>query len=134
MLKTRALIPFGIFHNYSKTITILVRYSLARKQFKDTKGKEMSIINYQLQQEKLFPKIADVFAIMFATKSIMAVADTVLEDTKQGKFDKLNEAHVITSSIKAVCTKDGINGMEMLRRAAGGHGYSSYSGIPSLQL
>ena len=38
MLRIRSLIPLGIFYSYSKAATILVRYSLIRKQFKDAKG------------------------------------------------------------------------------------------------
>ena len=58
----------------------------------------------------------------------------VLNDARKGDFSKLNEAHVITSSIKAIVTKDGISGIDILRRSAGGHGYSAYSAFPNLQL
>ena len=134
MLKIRGIIPFAVYYNYSKAITISVRYSLARCQFKDTKGKEMPILNYQLQQEKIFPRISELYANLFAYKSILDLVAVVLQDVKSNNFSKLNEAHIITSSIKAVCTKDGISGIDVLRRAAGGHGFNSYSAIPTLQL
>lgn len=38
MLKVRSLIPRAIYYTMSKAITIIVRYSLARRQFKDNKG------------------------------------------------------------------------------------------------
>ena len=39
MLRVRSVIPVAVFIYLSKAITILVRYSLARHQFKDTLGK-----------------------------------------------------------------------------------------------
>ena len=57
-----------------------------------------------------------------------------MEDAKENNFSRLNEAHIITSSVKGVSTKDGLEGLEIVRRAAGGHGYSSYSALPTLQL
>lgn len=58
MLKTRSFIPTAVFFSLSKAATIIVRYSLYRRQFKDNKGAEMSILDYQLQQEKIFPRLA----------------------------------------------------------------------------
>jgi acyl-CoA oxidase len=58
MLKTRGFIPTAVFFSLSKAVTIIMRYSLYRKQFKDTKGNEMPILDYQLQQEKIFPRLA----------------------------------------------------------------------------
>jgi len=58
MLKIRAIIPKNVFYNLSKCILILTRFSLARRQFKDNKGVEIPLLNYQLQQEKIFPRIA----------------------------------------------------------------------------
>ena len=38
MLRIRAIIPKGCLVYISKAVVILTRYSLARRQFKDTKG------------------------------------------------------------------------------------------------
>jgi hypothetical protein len=50
MLRTRAVLTNSCFISISKAIIIIVRYSLARKQFKDKNGEEIPILNYQLQQ------------------------------------------------------------------------------------
>jgi acyl-CoA oxidase len=50
MLKIRSIIPKNVYYNLSKAIVILTRFSLARRQFKDNKGIEIPILNYQLQQ------------------------------------------------------------------------------------
>ena len=57
----------------------------------------------------------------------------VFEDAKKrGIFDKLNEAHAVTSGAKAILTNDALRGMEILRRAAGGHGFLMASGLPGV--
>jgi acyl-CoA oxidase len=50
MLRTRSLIPTAVYYSLSKAATIIVRYSLYRRQFKDNKGAEMPVLDYQLQQ------------------------------------------------------------------------------------
>lgn len=47
-------------------------------------------------------------------------------------FDRLNETHALASGVKAIFTTDSLRGIEILRRAAGGHGFSQYSGLPGL--
>lgn len=111
MLMIRAQIPFLSFAKTSKAVVILTRYSLYRRQFKDNKGQEMPIMDYQLQQEKLFPRISEVFANLFAFKSILELAKAVLSDANNNVFDRLQEAHIISSSIKALTTKDGLRGL-----------------------
>lgn len=133
MLIIRSLIPAVVFYGISKAATICTRYSLVRSQFKDSKGKEIPILNYQLQQEKVIPRIAESFAIFFGSEKITESANEVFEEAKvHGKFDRLNETHTISSGTKAIFTTDSLKGMEILRRSAGGHGFLMYSGLPGL--
>jgi acyl-CoA oxidase len=70
MLITRSLIPAALFFGFSKACTIITRYSLVRTQFKDSNGKEIPILNYQIQQEKVIPRIAEAFANFFGAEKI----------------------------------------------------------------
>lgn len=47
----------------SQAISIAVRYSVFRKQFKNIKSQEIKIMDYQAQQHKLIPRIAEYFAM-----------------------------------------------------------------------
>ena len=38
MLMTRSSITYMVFSSYSKIVTIITRYSLLRRQFRDNKG------------------------------------------------------------------------------------------------
>ena len=71
---------------------------------------------------------------MFATKNILNLAELVLKNAENNDFSLLNEAHIITSLVKAISTKETLSGIEILRRAAGGHGFSAYSALPGLQM
>lgn len=90
-------------------------------------------MDYQIQQDKVLTKIADEFALMLGAYSIRDLCRAVyLEAKEKGKFDRLNETHSLASGLKAVLTNDCLHGMEVLRRAMGGHGFSMYSGLPGL--
>jgi len=56
----------------------------------------------------------------------------VVRDSENGIFTRLNEAHSLSSGLKAVFTADVMAGMELLRRACGGHGFNQYCGIVHL--
>lgn len=107
----RSVIPYLTYIKTSKAVTILTRYSLFRKQFKDNKGADIPVLDYQLQQEKIFPRIAEVFAIFFSFKVVIELSSKILSDAQQNKFDHLQEGHLITSSIKALSTKDSLKGL-----------------------
>lgn len=111
MLMTRAAIPFLSYVKLSRANTVITRYSLYRRQFKDNKGVEMPVLDYQLQQEKIFPRIAESFAILFAFKTILEISKEVLDSATRNVFDRLQEAHIITSSVKALATRDGLRGL-----------------------
>jgi hypothetical protein len=42
------------------------------------------------------------------------------------------ETHACLSSTKAFYSETVFNGMDIIRRACGGHGFSYHSGLPSL--
>ena len=50
MLMIRSSIPIACNFALSKACTIAVRYSIYRTQFKNAQGKEIPILDYQLQQ------------------------------------------------------------------------------------
>lgn len=71
--------------------------------------------------------------MLFGSCSIRDISKEVFYDAKnKGKFERLNEAHSLTSGLKAIFTTDTLAGIEILRRSMGGHGFSSYSGLPGI--
>ncbi|CAD8156667.1 unnamed protein product [Paramecium octaurelia] len=114
-------------------LTIVIRYSLQRKQFKDSLGQEIPIFDYQLQQHKLIPLIAEMYGCMLGSKKVFAMAqDNVARIKQKNDFSKMMEVHVVLSASKAYYTWNCFFALEKVRQCAGGHGYSYYSGIPPL--
>ena len=60
---------------YSNALTIGVRYSLFRKMFKDDKGQEINIIEYQTQQNKLLPLVADYYAYTIIGNEVIKLTE-----------------------------------------------------------
>lgn len=91
-------------------------------------------MDYQLQQEKIIPYIAETYATFFAYQKVGDIANQVIRDVlDRNEFGGLNPTHALSSGVKAVITADTLKAMEVLRRSAGGHGFSSYSGLPMIQ-
>ena len=131
----------GLFLSYA--VTIATRYSSVRRQFpageeaEGGSGKapaaslqlEQKVLDYQSQQYRLFPHLANAYAL-YATGNYM---DNLYESLQKGisanNFESLPEAHATSSGLKAVTTMLASEGMEECRKACGGHGYLLNSGI-----
>lgn len=118
--------------NLARVLTIGVRYSLIRTQFRDELGNERTIFDYQLQQDKIIPLIADSYAMLFSGQKVKEIAERNIEKVAKGDFSMMPDLHAILSGCKAVYTWNTLFGMERVRQACGGHGYSQYSGIPGM--
>lgn len=114
-----------------KNIQIVCRYSCLRKQFKNSEGQEIPIIEYQLQKYKLLKWLSRGFAMVFANQRLKVFLKKNMEMVKKNNFDYLQEAHVYLCGYKAYYTWTSLQACSELIQAAGGHGYSQYSGLTS---
>lgn len=55
-----------------------------------------------------------------------------LEEIESENFEKVDKMHHYTSGFKSIQTKDSYEGMERLRQAIGGAGFSAWSNMPNL--
>ena len=134
MLMTRSTLTSTIANCSAKITTIGTRYSILRTQFKDSNRKEIPVLDYQTQQEKIIPRIAESVAAFITARKIGELSIFVFEQAQQGKFERLNEAHLLTSATKAILSSDMLRGAEIVRRSCGGHGFHLYNGIIPNQL
>ncbi|XP_046685744.1 peroxisomal acyl-coenzyme A oxidase 3-like isoform X1 [Homalodisca vitripennis] len=122
----------------TNAISIAVRYSAARRQFGPGEGPELSIIEYQLQQWRLFPHLAALFAFKAFTRAVNTRQfhiSQALEDPAEmlSKADELLEMHAVTSAAKAVCSWTAAQAIQECREACGGHGYLKCAGLGELR-
>lgn len=139
----------------AKGVTIATRYTAIRRQFQDrddnsNDGGENQVLNYSMVQFRLLPLLAATFALHFTGKAMMNlyeqnqkkmqqavgnVSDTGRgagpEETNPGS-DLLADLHATSCGLKALGSTTAAEGLEVCRRACGGHGYSAFAGIGSL--
>lgn len=104
-----------------------------RTQFKQEEGGERRILDYQLQQEKLFPLLAQFYAMCSASTKLRKMIAENNSKIQENDFSLLNETHITLAGTKAYFSYLVFFGLERCRLACGGHGFSHYSAFPSLQ-
>lgn len=136
----------------ARGVTIAIRYCAVRRQFKDrdapeSEQGETQVLNYKMVQIRLLTLLAATFALHFTGKSMM---DMYQENQKKmaqdvgktgstssgagpeelvGSSDLLADLHATSCGLKSLASTIAAEGLEVTRRACGGHGYSDFSGI-----
>ncbi|KAJ5768719.1 hypothetical protein N7520_003278 [Penicillium odoratum] len=120
-------------------VTIATRYCAIRRQFQDRDAKsgsdENQVLNYQMVQIRLLPLLAAMYALHFTGRGMMQLYEENqgrMSAGKQTGGDLLAELHAFSCGLKALASTTAGEGLETCRRACGGHGYSSFSGIGPL--
>ncbi|GMT02810.1 hypothetical protein PENTCL1PPCAC_24984, partial [Pristionchus entomophagus] len=110
-----------------------IRYSAVRRQGEINEGAgEVQVIDYRTQQFRLLPQLARAFAFLFAAYEIKTLYLDVTEQIGSGNMDLLAELHAVSSGLKSVVSWETAQGIEQLRLACGGHGYSRASAFPDI--
>jgi len=136
MVQVRAYLIKSFGRSMGVATTITARFSAARMQGRtpDNKG-EFQVLDYQNQQNALFPYISISYAAHFAGVKIVEMHDTALDIIKNGKGSfaaKLAELHAVSSGLKAWLAEQVSNGIENCRRLCGGHGFTQSSNLAHL--
>ncbi|RIA90727.1 acyl-CoA dehydrogenase/oxidase [Glomus cerebriforme] len=138
MVLVRAIIISGVRVTLARAATIAIRYSAVRRQFidKDEPKKledgsivETSILDYTMQQYRLFPVIAQSYACFFTAKMMVNLYTEYTKQSSSGDYSLLADLHASSSGLKSLTTTMAVDSIEDCRRACGGHGYSSFSGF-----
>ena len=137
----------------ARGVTIAARYCAVRRQFQDNDAPkdaigENQVLNYTMVQYRILPLLASSYALYFTGRSMINLynanqkrmvqqKDVGGSDAKRGPgpeqlaagSDLLADLHAISCALKAFASTTAAEGLEVCRRACGGHGYSSFSGI-----
>ncbi|KAI9237069.1 MAG: acyl-CoA dehydrogenase/oxidase [Podila humilis] len=113
--------------NMSKTaLTIAIRYGQTRRQFgaKEVGQLETRIMDYNLHQRRLYPLLAQTYAMHFAARTIAK-----LKDTEKTELSEIKQFHVISSGLKSLHTWHLLDTLQATREACGGQGLKSSNRI-----
>lgn len=149
----RSMIVLESGSSLARGVTIAVRYAAVRRQFQDRDAEaagvpgETPVLNYKMVQVRLLPLLAATYALHFTGRNMIELYNRNQEVMKknlaaqaaskgspgpeelQPGAELLADLHATSCGLKALSSTIAIDGLEMCRRACGGHGYSSYSGI-----
>lgn len=111
-----------------------LRYSTVRRQFQSVSGvkKETQLIDYQTQQQKLFPILATSMAHRFVGFQIRKLFKQMEEQVSQGNFGMLDLTHHLSSGMKSVFSQDTMDNLLIIRQSIGGAGFTAWSGLPDI--
>jgi len=137
----------------ARGVTIATRYCAVRRQFQDKDAgspkSENQVLNYTTVQIRLLTLLATTFALHFTGQSMMKLYEANQQRMTQdvGKMgstkrnpgpeetyagsDLAADLHATSCGLKSLASTIAVDGLEVCRRACGGHGYSSFSGIGS---
>ncbi|KAM5280027.1 peroxisomal acyl-coenzyme A oxidase 2 [Ctenodactylus gundi] len=134
MVVTRVhLLRAAILPLLQKACVIATRYSVIRRQSRiRPSDPEAKILDYQTQQQKLFPQLAMSYAFHFQATGLLEFFQHSYDAIRNRDFSLLPELHALSTGMKAMIADFCTQGAEACRRACGGHGYSKLSGLPSL--
>lgn len=93
MMHIRELISCALPKTYSLAIIIAVRYSLFRRQFRNGKKEEVTIMDYQTQQDKVLPRIAEYYALSVGGTKIRISSEKNSQNILKNDFSLLQETH-----------------------------------------
>ncbi|KAK3845789.1 MAG: acyl-CoA dehydrogenase/oxidase [Linnemannia gamsii] len=125
----------------SRAVTVSTRYLTVRRQFNNptsrndsdlNPGLETQVINYPMVQNRLFPMIAQSYALFAAGSVMMDMYIGLMTGLSSGNIGALAEVHAMSSALKSYCTTFAVAGVEESRKLMGGHGFSYFTGIAHL--
>ncbi|KAI9880063.1 MAG: hypothetical protein M1830_005795 [Pleopsidium flavum] len=121
----------------ARAVTIAVRYTSIRRQFrdrdaKDASGPEVAVLDYPTVQIRILPLLATTFALHYSGEAMNELYQRTRKTIEGGDFSALADLHSTSSGLKSLCTTLAADGIEICRRAMGGHGFGGYSGLVQL--
>ncbi|KAL1916503.1 uncharacterized protein VTP21DRAFT_5694 [Calcarisporiella thermophila] len=131
MTSSRIRIVQAAAYSLSRAVTISIRYSAVRRQgtARQTSDIEPSVLDYSMQQYRLFPLLAQTFAFMFTSFWMRSMFIKLNEEIDRKEFRMLADVHAYSSGLKSYTSLKTSQAIEEARKCMGGHGYSMASGI-----
>jgi acyl-CoA oxidase len=103
-------------------LEIAIRYGAERRQFAGADGREVVLLDYGHYQRRLLPRLAETYAMQFASNRLLEVFDEVFSganDTDENRED----LETLAAALKPLSTWAALDVLQETREATGGAGY-----------
>jgi acyl-CoA oxidase len=116
-------------------LTLAVRYGVRRRQFAATSQTEELLLDYGLHQRRLFPLLAENYALHFAQERLAETLHEVFAtDPRPGEDDRARrELESRAAGTKALGTWHATRTIQECREACGGAGYLAVNRFAALK-
>ncbi|XP_012160092.1 probable peroxisomal acyl-coenzyme A oxidase 1 [Ceratitis capitata] len=133
MVFARVMIVRDVSFGLLQAATIATRYSAVRRQSPIAVDQpEPQILDHTTQQAKLFPQIAKGIFFRIAADVVWLIYQSVAKELGAGQRRNLPELHALSCCLKAYCSAEAEEAVEILRKSCGGHGYLRSSNFPEI--
>ena len=113
----------------ARAVTVATRYLAVRRQFRDQDGidgsaTETPVLDYSTVQIRILPLLATVFALHHSGNAMRDLYErTRGSSSLESDNAQIAELHSTSAGLKSMATDLSANGIEICRRAMGGHGF-----------
>lgn len=103
-------------------LAIAIRYGSERRQFPGPDGRETVLLDYGQYQRRLLPRLAETYAMQFASHRLLETFDEVFSganDTDENRED----LETLAAALKPLSTWAALDTLQEAREATGGAGF-----------
>lgn len=117
-------------------LTIAVRYSDRRRQFGPEGEPEVPILDFQVHQRLLLPRVATTYALHFAVRGLVEEYGRALEGQRESGAlpgDEMREVEARAAGLKAYASWHALDTLQAAREAMGGRGFHAENRLGRLR-
>ncbi|KAH8313968.1 hypothetical protein KR067_006145, partial [Drosophila pandora] len=135
MVYVRVITVRDVLFCLLQAATIATRYSIVRRQSPiDADKPEVCVLDHITQQVKILPQIARGVSYRLVADWLWGFYEQVLLQLEANPpaGNSLPELHALSCCLKAVATDEASQGVDLLRKSCGGHGFLSSANFDSI--
>ena len=113
-------------------LTIAIRYGSERRQFPGASGREIVLMDYGQHQRRLIPRLAETYAMAFASERLLTVFDEVFSGEKDTDENR-EDLETLAAGLKPLSTWAALDTLQEAREACGGAGFMAKNRLTGLR-